>query len=386
MVDYMPIFILYISLWFINLIYALMGRENIKICMITYLMLGILFVFNSGVAGDAQIYKEHFENQYVLDFDFEIGYTFLEHFLYSLGVYTYTGWLIFLFFIASFFYWLGLRKMDISYHCLFALVMPFIFPTYATAIRFFIASSIMIVALRYLSERKYGAFIFNVVIAGLFHTLSLLYMFFVFCVTKYRGDTKRKTLIYFIFIFSILLLFLFTVGGANFLSAIIIQLSFVLFFIGDVRFDSYFTTQTNFGWMIFLALYISGLILAKLIYNKINDYNDMGDGRVGRFVLTDSIKSYGELNYNINIFLGVILPLIALNMIFYRLLIIGHISNGIATGILLKMECSEKSGYVITINALTLAFVICCLLWFVPPLVGVQSISIEGMIKAVLNV
>ena len=384
MVVYIPVFIIYISLWVINLIYVLMRRENIKICMITYLMLGILFIFNSGVSGDAQIYKEHFENQYVLDF--EVGYLFLEQLLYSFGVYTYTGWLFFIFFIASFLYWLGLRKMNISYHYLFALIMPFIFPTYATAIRFFIASSIMIVALRYLSERKYSTFIFNVMIAGLFHKLSLMYMLFVFCVTRCRENMKKKIVLWFICILSVLLLFLFTVGSVDFLSVIIMQVSPILFLVSDVKFDAYFTTKSNFGWMIFLPLYISELVLAKLIYNKINNYNGVCDENVRGFVLTDSIKNYGELNYNINIFLGVILPLIAMNLIFYRLLIIGHISNSIAAGMLLKRKCSERTGYVITINGFTLALIMCCLFWFVPELVGIQSISIEGIIEAALNI
>ena len=107
--------ILYMTLWIINLLFVIIKKDNKIICFITYLTLGILFVSNAGLSGDAALYKWHFENKVFSGELFEVGYTFAEKIFHACGIHTYTGFLIVLFVLGTIFLWIGLKKYNISY-------------------------------------------------------------------------------------------------------------------------------------------------------------------------------------------------------------------------------------------------------------------------------
>lgn len=373
---YESILIVYILLWIANLIYILKRKDNRFLSLITYIFLGFIFISNSGDTGDAQLYKNYFENQNLVDLNFEFGYNFIAQILYSFGIYTYTGLLIALYVLSTFFLWLGLRKMDVSYHCLFAIVMPFIFPTYATAIRFFVASTILISAIKYLFERKYLIFTVLLIFAASFHTLSIIYfLFFLGAVDfNYRWKIKR-ILLWFIAILSVVLFGVYIILKTNFMTLLLSYVVPMLFIINDSKMDAYFTTNTNWGGAVFFVVYICGLLLAIVIKKYVDNDN-------GVIHVNDRIKNYSELNYNVNLILSMIIPLLAINLVFYRLLIIGHITNAILLGMVYKNNTSKKPGQIIIINTVTIAFIVCCMFWFIPEFVKIQSISIRGIIEA----
>lgn len=373
--------ILYIVIWAVNLLLVLLKKKSIIVCSCSYLLLGILFVSNNGLLGDASVYKSHFENQLVNDGSFEIGYSFIERLLHLVGIHSYTGLLVVIFILGSFFLWLGLKNDFSCCHFVFAIIMPFIFPTYATAIRFFIASTIMIPAVRFLSEKKYLCFAILVCLAALFHLLSLVFLLFVFCNFNQISciNENRRIVLCFVGFFSILSFILSIICKSNTVIVTIAKKSLSFIGVSGAKIESYFESFTNLGGLLFFFIYLSQLLSSFFIKTNIERNS---------FIIFDSeeerdrITSYVILNYNINIILSVILPFIAINLVFYRLLIIGHVTNAIAIG-----RCSRNEEYNtffsdIIIDSKTVFFLISCLLWFVPEIIRLQSISIGGLFEA----
>lgn len=379
--------ILYFAFWLINILCIIRRKNNNVISFLSYVYFGLMFVSNQAKDGDAQLYKLYFENQWFSGGMFEPGYTFVEKCLHMIGIHTYTGLLISLFVIATFFLWIGLRKLDASYHYLFVIAMPFIIPTYATAIRFFVASAIMMAAIRCLAENKRLFFVALVVCAGSFHLLSMSYLAFLLCTTKRmtRISGNRKFILWFVGIFSLLSFAISVVSKSNPLVMAIVRVAALLFNIGENKLDAYATTNTNLGGLIFLFIYLSGLAIAMIMRKKVyaeNSYRfDASDllSENGGMLLT-----YCNINYNINLLLSVFLPFVAMNLIFYRLLIIGHLTNALVLGLYLnqhKLQGTLKV-YSVAVDFREALLIVACACWFVPEVIGINSITIKGMIEA----
>lgn len=364
--------------------YVLQRRTNRLISVITYLLLAVLFVSNSGLLGDAELYKWYFEKGIFSNGVFEVGYTFVEKMLHMCGIHIYTGLLVALFLIGSIFVWIGLRRYHISYHCVFAIIMPFIFPTYATAIRFFVASAIMVASIRYLVEKRYWLFALFVVLAGLFHLLSLFYVVFYICGTK-RMTTiseSKKFFLWFVVFFSILSFAISVTIKTNPLVMFSVKIAAVLFNVSDNKLDTYTTSYTNLGGLIFFFIYLCGLVTAIAIRREM--IHDNNTDIVNLEVDNSIIKSYVMINYSINLLLSVILPFVAMSLIFYRLLIIGQITNAVAIGMLIGRKRCEKEHGKIIVSPMRALFLVSCLSWLVPEIVGINGITIKGIFDSSL--
>lgn len=379
--------VLYIALWLINIIYVIRRRNNNVVSLLSYIYFGLLFVSNQAEGGDAQLYKLYFENQWVSGGMFEIGYTFVEKSLHSLGIHTYTGLLISLFAIATFFLWMGLRKLDICYHYFFVITMPFILPTYATAIRFFVASAIIVAAIRCLADNKRILFVILVTIAGSFHLLSMFYLIFIFCTSKKMTTLSgnRKFILWFVSFFSVLCFAISVVSKSNPLVMAVVRIAALVFNIGENKLDAYTTTNTNLGGLIFLFIYLSGLVVAVMMRRRINAEHSYRKDSV--YASRDSygtLLTYCNINYNIHLLLSIILPFVAMNLIFYRLLIIGHITNCLVLGLYYnqKKYLKKYEVYRISVDFREALVFVVCICWFVPEVIGINSITIRGMIEA----
>lgn len=371
--------ILYFGLWIINVLYVIRRKTNNIICLLSLALLTMLFVSNTGLVGDAEIYRNHFVNPISYDNTFEPGYTFVEIILQRLDVHTYTILLITLFSIALFFVWIGLRKYICSYHYIFAITMPFIFPTYATAIRFFVASAIMIAAIRFLNEKKYLIFVLLVLLASLFHMVSIFYLVFLFCggnrVSLITG--KKEMLLWLIFSLSIIIFIVSIVTKKSPIIMILIRFVNAFLDIGEIKLESYTSTSANWGAVMFMIVYLAGLATAiatkRIVFRSI---------KKSEIIEVEYLKSYVSLNYNINLMLSMILPFIAMNLIFYRIIIIGQVSNAIAIGMYRAIKNYRMNGYIIVFDSMTLLFVVSCFLWFIPEFIEINGISVEGIIEA----
>ncbi len=377
--------ILYIVLWLINIYYIARKRNNNIVSLLSYMYFGALFISNRATEGDALLYKLYFENQWFSGGMFEIGYTFIEKTLHSIGIHTYTGLLISLFIIATFFFWLGLRNLNISYHYFFVIAMPFIIPTYAVAIRFFVASSIMVAAIRYLAENKLMIFITLVICAGFFHLSSMFYLLFFLCSTKKITmlSGNRKFILWFVGFFSLLSFAISIVSKSNPIAMAAVRVASLVFNIDENKLDAYTTTNTHFGGLIFLFIYLSGLLVALMIRKMVSRETTYSTESTGS-QLNNRLQVYSTINYNINLLLSAILPLIAMNVVFYRILIIGHITNALVLGLYLTQHKKQgiHGSYSISINTSDFMMGIACVCWLVPELIGMNDITIQGLIEA----
>lgn len=374
--------ILYMVLWIANLLFVINKKDNKAISFITYLVMGILFVSNAGVSGDAELYKWHFENRLFSDDAFEVGYCFVERMLHVCGIHAYTGFLIVLFVLGTAFLWIGLKKYNISYHYLLSVTMPFIFPTYATAIRFFLASTIIVAAIRFLNERKYWIFAILVICAGSIHVIAMFYMVFIFCGVA-RISTiyqNKKFLLWLVVVFSVMNFAVSVMLKKNFLILAFVKIVAIVFKIGENKIDAYATTSTNLGGVIFLLTYLCGLVTAIFIRRAVFDRERVNDKNSNQAI--EKVKEYSMINYNINLILSVILPFVAMSLLFYRLLIIGHISNGITLGMYRKQNLSKRRMGIIQIDPVNIFFILSCFSWLIPEIIGINSITIKGIIES----
>lgn len=378
--------ILYVILWLINILCIIRRKNNDAISLLSYVYFGLLFVSNQANDGDAQLYKLYFESQLFSGGMFEPGYTFVEKCLHMIGIHTYTGLLISLFVIATFFLWIGLRKLNLSYHYFFVIAMPFIIPTYATAIRFFVASAIMIAAIRCLAENKRLFFIALVFCAGSFHLLSMFYFVFLLSTTKMmaKNSGNLKFVLWFVVFFSLLSFVISVMSKSNPLVMALVRVVALLFNIGDNKVDAYATTNTNLGGLLFLFIYLSGLAMAMIMRKKIYSENSYRTAVSELLFENDGmLQAYCNINYYINLLLSVVLPFIAMNLVFYRLLIVGHLTNALVLGMYLNQQTlkSTHKAYDITIGSREAILIAACACWFVPEVIGINSITIKGMIE-----
>lgn len=374
--------IIYISLWIINVFCILNNRNNRFISLLTYIFMGSLFVSNKGISGDAYIYKSDFEKQVFSSDLSEIGYTSFEKILCRIGVDSYNGLLVAIFIFCTIFLIIGLMKFNISLHPLIVMIMPFIFPTYSTAIRFFMASSIMVLAIRFLASRRYVWYILLVILATLFHRISLVYLLFILCTSDKMVfiNANKKLCIRFITFISLLSVIITIFSGRMPLLNLLIRYASMFYSDIDNKIEAYMTSTAHYGASIFMIIYFSGLIFAYLVKKKICLDNDNDYGNENTTAV--DILRMADINLNINLILSVMLPFIALNLVFYRLLIIGFISDAIVFGMYMKKRNPTRTRMTIKIETITVSFVITSLLWLIPEIVEVNSITIKGLLDA----
>ena len=152
---------IYCILWIINIFCALTSLKNNR--LITFLTWGVLFIAfatNIGSDGDALLYRRNYEYDLYLRNWPEKGNVLVAYICKSFGLSSYNEYLTVLFILGSTLIYSGLRKMQANFHVFFAVIMGFIFPALATAIRFFMAFAIFVYALPFLYKKRYVHYFF----------------------------------------------------------------------------------------------------------------------------------------------------------------------------------------------------------------------------------
>lgn len=374
--------ILYIMLWLINIFFVLNRRTSKFIWGITYFIMMLLFVSNKAETGDAYIYKMDFENQNYLQNEYEIGYWFLKKILYLLDINVYFGLLIAIAIFVTFVLITGLRKFTCSYHAVLAMVMPFIFPTNAVVIRFFISSVLMIHALYFLLSKKYCRYILVVIFAALFHITACIFLALLGCTSNrmIRINKNNKLWFWLIIGFSILgTVLVYISNHIPFMEALIAIIPSQFANIA-LKIEIYTTSSTSFGAFIFFVIYFAGLYFSYNVRNSIFLKQQTSENR-GNLKAIELVRM-AEMNLNIHLMMSIVLPLLALNLVYYRLLILAFLSEAILFGMYIKYIGSSNNTSTIVINTTTLSFLAVCVLWFIPEIVGVNSINIQGLFDA----
>lgn len=372
---------IYILLWIVNIWCLLTNRNNKYICVLTYGFMGLLFISNMGTYGDAYSYKIDFENQVFLTDWTEMGYQIFKNTLYQISINTYFGLLVSIFVFCTVISFFGLAKFKCSYHGMIAMIMPFIFPTCSVAIRFFMAISIVLLSLRFLIKRNYFIYIMLIFLATLFHRSVFIYLILIVCTSNKIMSLNKanKLLIKIIFAISLLCLIYTYIGGSlPFIDSIVRMISFVFPNI-EVKIQTYTTSVARLGSLIFYVIYFAGLFFAYIVRKSVYVENGLPDACENS---TKELCKMADLNFNIHIVLSILLPFLALNLIYYRLLIIAFVSDAILFGMYIKEKKTTKSLTIINTNKVYISFLAICILWFIPEMIGINGITIQGIFDA----
>jgi len=370
--------VLYVVLWILNILCVSSNRSNRLISLLSYLYMAILFILNSGTAGDAYKYKIDFENFAFDDSWSELGYGLFKNALRMGGITTYNGLLFGLFIMASVFLLLGIRYFHSSYNTVFAVIMPFIFPTCAVAIRFFVVVGILVFSLRFLINRQVIPYILCVILATLFHRTALFYLIFLICTSDRINavDNVKKIGIKIVVFFSLISVFLTYISGK--VPFIGVAISFVSSVFGgmDIKIEAYTASMTKLGAVMFLCIYVVGLSYASYMRKLITSERDMG------YVAYKQMLEFANVNYYIQLLMSITMPFIVINLVYYRLLMIGFISNAILYGMFISSRGKTKSVGTLRIDRSNILFLATCVVWLIPEYIGINSITIQGLIDA----
>lgn len=370
--------ILYFVLWILNIVCVLNNRNSKLLSIVSYLCLGILFVFNSATSGDAYKYRIDFENFAFSVSWSEMGYNLLKNMVRGLGISSYNGLLFAIFILCSVFWILGIKYFTNSYNVILAVIMPFIFPTCAVVIRFFIALGIMIFSLRFLMNRQTKLYVLCVFFATLFHRTALFYLIFLVCTTnKIKGVNQIKNLgiKLFVFISGITVFLTYILGKIPFIDAAKFLIS-LLFKNINIKIEAYTSGITRFGAVMFFGIYIVGLVFARYMRKYIKKEIFTNDSLKSQFI------EIANVNYYMQLILSITLPFIVVNLVYYRLLMVGSISNAILYGICICNKRNTRNFMTFRVDRCKLLFLALCFLWLIPEIVGLHSITIQGLINA----
>ena len=370
------IFIIYIVLLILNMYYSVKGTTNKSILTITYLLIGILFVGNSGMYGDAVKYKLDYEQNAFGDGWGEIGYEILKKICRLIGIDKYNVFLLVIFILSSILFYIGFKNLYLKWHVIFAISMIFIVPTAATVIRYTLALSIVVFSLQYLFKNETIKYIALVFISSLFHKSMIIFALFALVRKNYKNINANQlkniktTLLVFMFSFAIIA----SVFNKIPLLDIALYTMQHLFNIDINKINAYFNGNfTRLGGFIFYPIYIIGLILNNQIYNDITK------------IKNQSMQTIIYMSNTINYLSSCFIPLIAINLVFYRYLILVSFINAFIYSIYKRNVYYNESKIRITnhlsISNIDILFILYCLSWLFPEIMHIHSISIFGLVK-----
>lgn len=368
---------IYIFLWIINIMLVLNNRSSRFISIMSYLLMAMIFVLNDGTYGDAFRYRIDFTNNAFGANWSEVGYELFKTAIKLLGINTFTGLLISIFVFSSLLIFIGLKYFGCSYNAILAMTMPFIFPTCAVAIRLFMSIGIVVFSLRFLVEKKVVLYVGCIILAALFHRTALIYLILIVGLSEKIQllDFIKKIGSKLVVIISIIIvIFTYMSGRLPFITKIIDITSMVYPDI-DVKIDAYTGSITHFGAYLFLLIYFVGLLLSIYMKKQI----EIEKMEINRESV--SILEFANINFRIQLLLSIVLPFIVLNLVYYRILILGFVTNAILYGMYMKCSHMTKSFFTLKINKCSLLFFCSSTIWFVPEIIGVNSITIQGLIN-----
>lgn len=365
---------IYLLLLLINMFYSITGCKNRFILFVTYLFIMFLFVSNSGLFGDAANYKYAFLCTEWGDTWLEPGFGLFQNLCHFVGIESYNVFLSALYLVASIFYYWGFKKLSLSLHPLFAVSMIFIVPTLCEAIRFFFALSIVVFSLSFLIKGKHFKYILGIVIASTFHKSVIFFLILLlgnikgFSSNVFRLNVKQKILI----LASLFMTALVLLGNTELIQNVLALCSSKFLSVDQNKLFAYFSTVTRFGGFIFYFIYILGLLFVCSMVREISIFITPSLIDTGPFI---ALK-------NINLIMCMCLPIIALNLVFYRELILLSLINACAYSYYVEYKKNYYKKNYLFFTKTDLYFILYCLSWEIPDFLKIHSISISGLIKS----
>lgn len=365
------LYILYYLFLIVNVWLSFLHKKSGFLCVATLLFLLFLFSSNDATGHDHSLYKIGFENP-DSELTFEISYGTIVKAIKDLGINSYNVFLAIIFVIGSTLQYYSIRKFTSIPHFILSLYFVFIFPQWATAIRFFLAISFAIFSIKFLFQGNRLFFVIGIILASTFHYSVVVFVLFApfFSTTTILGLNREKhstKLINFIVIF-----FVIAAVGIYFFSEKAtygVASSVLSLLIGEDSLDmdnkvsAYFETKTKLGSVIFVVIHIVNLLMAIRI-NAISRKNVFFNG------LKCQKLAYGGVI--VNKIMSISLPLVILNLVFGRLVALGSIINMISMSALLENKYKlPQNSY----RALYRYYALSLVTWMIPAIFEINSIS-----------
>lgn len=300
---------IYIAMLTICLIYSLINKKSKIVSLFVSIGTFLLFAGNTSNS-DSNLYLYSFLTG---DYDrYEIGYKVLYDLFRKIGVSDYQITVVIIFVILTLISYFCVRKFTNNYlpFLLFLLISELFIET--VQLRTFIASILLFAAITYYPENKVKSLIFCVLSAS-FQMVGLFYLpFFIYSMFKKDNIFENSKIKYqyvgvFLSIFALFLIL------NNFL-----DLNVILFIVEAIAtkipaFEhmTFYLGGTNWGSIPFVLLYLSNILTLWFINRNTND----------------SFLKYKSLILNINVYAALCLPLLFVDMNFYRIFRILNIAN-----------------------------------------------------------
>lgn len=376
----MLLYLIFYLLFGINVILSLSKKKSLFISLLTFLLLGLLFMLNTGTDGDHLDYKEMFlypDKMMSKDLFF---YYFVQ-LSRLLGISNYNVFLLFEFLLGTFLIIAGTKEITTNYHPMLAVSMLYIYPHCAVAIRFFMAFCFAVFSIRFFIKReslKYKIlYIACLIVASLFHIATVVLFITVpllFIPKSLNLSRLWRYAAYAFFGISIaLMLFLYVYKDSSFFSLALITFADTND-MGSRGLASYIEEiQSRNGMLLCVPAYFSSLLLSYKMYKEARIcYKKEDVGSLKLFNIFSSI-------FFINVACVFVLVLIFVDMTFLRLLFIPAFLTLIGYGKFLDINLT-KSRYA----RASWLFIICLLSWEIPNYFELFSISVNGWIKEAL--
>lgn len=370
------LYILYYSLLLINIIFSFVRKKSIAAMLISWLFMFFLFFSNDASGHDHYLYKIGFEHPEE-NLSFEFLYNMLQEMVRSLGITDYNVFLAILYLICSLLLVSALTKFTIFLHPIISLCLIFVFPQWATAIRFFLAISIAFFSFQYLLKGRWVIYLILILCATTVH-YSVFFLFFItpfflnIKLTEENTKKKEKILTYISIILILFAILIYSFaekaiyGMANSTLGLIIGNAAAAEM--DNKVTAYFESKTRFGFIMYVIIYIANLY-TSLKLRKILNKHPIISNRTSR------IAYFGIV---INKILTISIPLVVVNLVFGRLFAIGSIVNFLTMGAIVE----EIRHFNKTDKFLLVRCIIFILLsWTIPSLLEINSISPNNTIN-----
>lgn len=374
------IYVIYYLLWIINIILLLLNKKSKLVSTLTFLLFFLLFAANPGQFGDAYKYRIDYELNAFGDEWSEIGYSLFKTFTYFIGLNSYNSFLIVIFIASSLLICRGMRLINGNYHAIYAVSMGFLFPMFATTIRFFMAFAIFVYALHFLYQRKKIQYVIAIIIATTFHWTALVFLIMPFCVSREFNEivlkkNVRKIEIGLLVVITLVFVVI-TYYTKRFPFVDLITNAVLTWFPElDIKVNAYIGTITRFGSLIFFGVYFVNLyasVVMRKVVGLIVARNELAS--------CENLYSFSESTFLCNAVSAILLPFLVLNLVFFRLLVLSTFMNTVLIGMILKFN--RRSDVVkVNIRKCLLVFFLIIVIWTVPEIVAVNSITIRSMIE-----
>ena len=300
---------LYFFMIIICFVFSVTNKKNNFISIFISIGTFLLFAGNT-FNSDSNLYLYSFMTG---DYDrFEVGYRLFYDFLIKVGVTNYQFTVIIIFLILSFLIYICIKKFTHNYMLILLLLLSSELFIETVQVRTFISSVLLFAAITYYPENKMKAIIFCI-LSGSFQMVGVFYIpFFIYSLLKKDRIFENNKIKYqYVILFLIAYLLLLLLNNFFHINIILVILKLIAKKIPALEHMTFYFGGTNWGSLPFVLLYLCNILNLWFINQNTNK----------------SFLKYKNLILNINIYAALCLPLLFVDMNFYRIFRILNISN-----------------------------------------------------------